>query len=149
MRDRLLNARKGFSLVEVMIAMGVVAVGLIAIIGLIPQGIQASRSAADNTLAATIVHDTFNQMRLLAFTTTTWPPSWPATLYPDSYYDAAGTNQVLGTSIDRYYRVRLLSQPSPSVPNLLVITAVVSWPAKSLSPLNNITNVTQIANYQQ
>ena len=136
---------RAFSLVEVTLALAIMAIGLIAIIGMIPQGVQSGRDAADNTLAATIAHDTFSEIRRYALTT--WPPTWPPSLAADTFYDAAGTNQVPLGSVDRYYHVHLTSQAG-SVANLLVITAVVSWPAKSASPINNITNVTQIAKYQ-
>jgi Tfp pilus assembly protein PilV len=138
----LATGRTGFSLVEVTLAMAVMAVGLIAILGLIPQGVTSSRNAVDNTLAATIVHDDLNVIRRTALTV-----PWPPTVQPDTCYDAAG-NQVPCASVDSYFHEHLISQAS-SVPNLLVVVAVISWPAKSASPLNNITNVTQIANYQQ
>jgi uncharacterized protein (TIGR02598 family) len=142
-------ATPGFTLVEIMIALAVVAIGLIAIVGMIPQGIQSARDAADNTLAATIVQDTLNQVRLVASTPGGgWPPSWPSAWYPDAYYDAVGTNQISSTSPDRYYRVNLNARPSALVPNLLTVVAIVSWPAQSASPLNAVTNFTQIANYQ-
>jgi hypothetical protein len=119
------------------------AIGLIAIIGMIPQGVQSSRAAADNTLVATIVHDTFNDIRRKALS-----PPWPPSL-PDVYYDAAGTN-IPTQPQDRYFHIKVTSQPG-SVPNLLVITATLTWPDKgtAVSPLNSSVFVTQIANYQQ
>jgi len=144
--------RSGFSLVEIVIALAVISIGLIAIVGLIPQGVQSARDAADNTLAATIVQDTLSQMRLVASTPGGgWPPSWPSTWYPDAYYDAAGTNLVTSTSADRYYHVNLNAQASPSVANLLIVTARVTWPDKFSMPgppLNTNIFVTTIANYQ-
>lgn len=158
MRNRFINARKGFSLVEVMIAMGVVAIGLIAIIGLIPQGIRASRSAADNTLSATIVHDVLDAVRVSPFTSVdlskygfTFTPPGPYDLRSfnapiSAFFDSSGLTPA--TPQDNYYKVVLKFQPQGTLP-LSLVTATVSWPAKSASPLNNITNFTQIANYQQ
>src|ERR1017187_4803426 len=119
-----------FSLVEIMLALAIMAVGLIAIIGLIPQGVKSGRDAADNTLVATIVHDTFNDLRMQALTT--FPPALP----PNTYYDAVGTNILSAASPNRYFRVHLTS--SSSQPNLLGITASVTWPDKSAVsiPLN-------------
>jgi uncharacterized protein (TIGR02598 family) len=147
----LTSSRSAFSLVEVTLALAIMAIGLIAIIGMIPQGVQSSRDAADNTLAATIVHDTFNQLRQEAVTT--WPPPSLATS-PNLYYDVVATNATTSQTVDSYYHVHLTSLPGtvaglPAPNLLLVVTAVVSWPTKSAAPLNNITNVTQIANYQQ
>jgi uncharacterized protein (TIGR02598 family) len=136
------DVRSGFSLIEIMVALVVIAVGLIAIVGLIPQGIQSSRSAADNTLSATIVHDTFNELRRLALVNP-WPPLAPPA--QDIYYDVTGTN---GNPVpsDRYYHILLTPQATPT---LLVVTAVVTWPAKSAAPANTNVFVTEIANYQQ
>lgn len=144
--------RAGFSLIEIMLALAVIAIGLIAIVGLIPRGVQASRDAADNTLAATIMHDTFNGIRLSA--QSTWPPNTstvpplPLTGPQDICYDAAGTNQVdCTTSVDRYFHIHLVPQ-SPSAA-LLIVGATITWSAKSVIPPNTNFFSTQIANYQQ
>jgi uncharacterized protein (TIGR02598 family) len=140
-----ISASHGFSLVEVTLAMAVMAIGLIAILGLIPQGVNSSRNAADNTLVATIVHDAFSDLRRQALTLP-WPPA--SLSIPNIYYDAAGTNRVLSTSADRYYNLLLTSQ-SPT-PYLLTVTARVTWPDKSATSVPQNTNsfVTQIARYQ-
>jgi uncharacterized protein (TIGR02598 family) len=146
------RTQAGFSLVEIMLALAIIAIGLIAIIGLIPQGVQSGRGAVDNTLAATIAHDTFNGIRLQA--QKAWPPSTltvpplPLTIQQDICYDAAGTDQVdCVTSADRYFHVHLVPQlPSPG---LLTVAAIVTWSAKSTVPANTNFFFTQIANYQK
>jgi uncharacterized protein (TIGR02598 family) len=139
-------------LVEIMIALAVVAIGLIAIVGLIPQGVQSAHDAADNTIASTIVQDTFNQLRLFASApSTSWSPTptWPATLYPaDSYYDVNGTN--INTTMPTaatYYDVHLVMQ---STSNPVTVVAMVMWPVKTgvTAPLNTNTFFTVIGNYQ-
>jgi uncharacterized protein (TIGR02598 family) len=142
------GAQMGFSLVEIMLALAVIAIGLVAVIGLIPQGIQASRDAADNTLAATIAHDTFNQMRQQSLIPAgTWPP-----VSQTVYYDALATNVINAVTDpqDAYFRVVVTPQLSVSVQGLYVVTASVTWPAKptTVSPLNTNIFVTTIANYQ-
>jgi type II secretory pathway pseudopilin PulG len=131
-------------LIEIMVALVVIAVGLIAIVGLIPQGIQSSRDASDNTIAASIAHDTFNVVRRLALVPP-WPPLTPPTTV-HYYYDVAATNPV--TAPNAYYDIQVTPQLSASQPNLMVVTAAVRWPAKSASP-NSLVFVTEIANYQQ
>ena len=139
------TAQTGFSLIEIMLALAVIAIGLIAVVGLIPQGVQASRNAADNTLAATLAHDTFNLLRQQAL-----QAPWPPTLSPNPiYYDAAGTNEALAASPDRYFSVFLTI--AASQPNLVGVTARVTWPDKSAASIPINTNIffTSIANYQQ
>jgi uncharacterized protein (TIGR02598 family) len=139
----LTGRRSGFSLVEIMIALGVIAIGLIAIVGLIPQGVQSARDAADNTLAATIVQDTFNQIRAQALI------AWPPSILSSYYYDAAGTNEFNSVGPLTFYRVQLTTaQPSP---NLLTVSAMVMWPvnlSSTVNPLNTNFFFTSIANYQ-
>jgi uncharacterized protein (TIGR02598 family) len=151
----LATGRPAFSLVEIVIALAVISIGLIAVVGLIPQGVQSARDAADNTLAATIVQDTFNEMRLIASTSgATWTPNWNASGYPnfpEIYYDAAGTNQVTTlTSPDRYFHLHILAQPWPTNPNLLTLMGTMTWPDKAgvTAPLNTNYFFTTIANYQ-
>jgi uncharacterized protein (TIGR02598 family) len=145
MRTRIIGRQTGFSLVEVTLALAIMAIGLIAIIGMIPQGVQSSRGASDNTLVATIVHDTFNQMRLGALTGTGWPPS-----SQDVYYDTLATN-IVTTLQDKYFHVVVTPLLSPSIPNLYIVTTTITWPDKSATsrPINTNVFVTQIANYQQ
>jgi uncharacterized protein (TIGR02598 family) len=50
-----------FSLVEVVLAIGVIAFALLAVVGLIPLGIQSSKDATDDTRATAIAQDVFNR----------------------------------------------------------------------------------------
>ena len=52
-----LQGRGGFSLVEVVLALGVVAVAIVAILGILPAGLKTSHSAQDDTRAAQIAQD--------------------------------------------------------------------------------------------
>ena len=83
-----------FSLIEVVLALAVSAIGLVAILGLLPQGLQASRDAADNTISATIVHDIFSTLRASPFLNAT------------NVYSLGFTNEVNGVP----------SGPTPPVP---------------------------------
>ncbi len=136
--------RNGFSLVEIIIALAVVSFGLIAVVGLIPQGIQSARDAADNTLAATIVQDTLNAVRAQALAS--WPPPAGTQSY---YYDAAGTNEFSSAGTLTVYQVQLTTVQT--IPNYLVtVSAMVMWPvnASTVYPLNTNVFATTIANYQ-
>ena len=162
------RTRSGFSLVEIMVALVVIAVGLIAIVGLIPQGIQSSRSAGDNTLVATIVHDVFNTMRSQPFTAvnlnafgfvSTLPapydlrnPYVGPLQAPQAYFDSSGLAPA-NPPADNYYRVVLTFRPHPALPlSLSMVTATVTWPVKSAAvpaiPLNTQVFFTEIANYR-
>jgi uncharacterized protein (TIGR02598 family) len=53
----------GFSMVEVTLAIGVVAVGLLAVFALVPVGLNSGRDAMDATRSSLIQQDVFNRVR--------------------------------------------------------------------------------------
>jgi type II secretory pathway pseudopilin PulG len=55
-----------FSLVEIALALGVIALALVAIFGLIPVGLNASRDATNDTQTTMISEDVYNRVRLAA-----------------------------------------------------------------------------------
>jgi type II secretory pathway pseudopilin PulG len=55
---------KAFSLVEIALALGVIAVALVAIFALIPVGLNASRDATNDTQTTMIAEDVYNRVRL-------------------------------------------------------------------------------------
>jgi prepilin-type N-terminal cleavage/methylation domain-containing protein len=162
--DPLRTGHNGFSLVEVTLALAIIAVALVAIIGLLPQGVQSSRSAADNTLAATILQDTLSQCRSQPFNNiqicNQWNPGGNCinTVKIDLTVDNLGLGTIPDvldydqdgyiTNGTSYYRLTIRHSRDPSLQSLARVSAVVSWPALSSSPLNNVTNVTMIARYQ-
>ena len=141
-----------------MLALAIVSIGMISILGLLPSGLQAGRDAADNTLSATVVQDTFSGLRAGSFaqavvcdtctlthqnlgTYSSAVPVGPVV----NYYDYAGFSvNGLGAA---YYKVILYY--APQSPSLTRVTASVVWPAQS--KITVITNVfvTQIARNDQ
>ena len=147
------SADEGFSLIEVALAMAIMAVGFIAIIGLIPQGVSASRSAADNTISATLVHDIFNTIRSQPFGTVKLGSfgfgTYDLTVSGSgsAYFDQSGFAPA--SAADNYYKVTLNFITQSPVPSSLVV-ATVTWPAKSATtlPPNTNTFTTLVAHYQ-
>lgn len=65
--DRQSSPPRGFSLIEVTIALGIVAISLIAIFGLLPMGLTTFRSSIDRTVASQIAQNIINQARQTDF----------------------------------------------------------------------------------
>jgi uncharacterized protein (TIGR02598 family) len=132
---------RGFTLIEVSLAVAVCAIGLIAILSLFPHALQSARDAGDNTLVATMVEKLFNGLRTNAYSTVAALPN--STLY----FDQAGfpTNSVAGA----YYQVDLRYQPQTPLPQVTRITATVLWPAAAAIPFNTNMFVTQITQYDR
>jgi len=147
----------GFSLVEVCLAVAVIAVGLLAVIGLFPQGLHAARNAADNTLSAMIVQDLMDDIRLNSTNTNfkicsyCLPPHAylgdPLTTNDIIWFDAQG-DIVPPYDTNGYFRVEIIYQPDPSdIPSLYKVAATMVWPALSTAPQNTNVFVTKIASY--
>jgi len=60
--------QRGFSLIEVTLAMGVVSFGLVALVGVMPVGLTTLRRAFDLTAEGMIVQKISGEARLTAFT---------------------------------------------------------------------------------
>jgi prepilin-type N-terminal cleavage/methylation domain-containing protein len=148
------RGERAFTLVEVVLALAVSAIGLVAILGLLPQGLQASRDAADNTISATIVHDIFSTLRTTPYTNITnldsfgfMPnltqklkgsaytnlqtfPVTPPLVTLSNYLDQAGfytTPYANGFYTNAYYKIVLTFQPEipPGAPNTTPATVSI------------------------
>lgn len=67
LHSSLLTSASGFSLVEVMLAVGIVAFAVVGVLTAFPVGIEAARDSRDETTAALIADDIFTRMRSQPF----------------------------------------------------------------------------------
>lgn len=70
-------------------AIAICAIGLIALIGLIPTGVDASRRAADDTLATSLASDAMHWRHISPYTNATY---FPYGAYAPSARPSPGTN---------------------------------------------------------
>ena len=145
-------------MVEVVLALAVLAIGVLGVIGMLPNALTSSRSAADNTLGATIVQDTFNTIRSQPFTAVKLDSlGFPTTAYDlrvnqanvFAYFDQSGLTPAKPPE-DNYYKVTLNCVPQGTLP-VTLITATLTWPDKgpgAAVPPNTNTFFTEVANYQ-
>jgi len=62
------NGAAGFSLVEVTVAIGIVAFAMLAVVGLLPTGMKIARNSAEQAQAADVVHTLAESLRGAATT---------------------------------------------------------------------------------
>jgi type II secretory pathway pseudopilin PulG len=121
-----------FSLVEVTIALGVAALSLIAIFGLLPIGVETNRNAASQTAAANILAGVTADMRATPndqITSRQYQVTFgaPQTIYFDEVGHFAPAPMPTAK-----YRLDIAYPPGPGLPRAATYVRLgVSWPARS------------------
>lgn len=134
---------RGFSLVEVVLAIGVVSFAFVAIFALIPLGLGSFRQAIDNSVGSQIVQRLINEAQQTDYPTLT---ATPAT---QRYFDDQG-NEV--TSInDSIYTVQISVLAPTTLPNSVtpasdslatVTVKIANNPAHRASPFDSTAKTT-------
>lgn len=124
------NSRASFSLVEVVLALGVIGFAIVAILGVFPIALQSGRSAQNETRAAHIAQNIINSVASQAqtnFTTITLPlPASPPSAPPSSItpIDLSSSTTTLGAPVAVLYADNngQLSESSAGAAYLVSIT---------------------------
>jgi uncharacterized protein (TIGR02598 family) len=137
-------------MVEVSLALAIVAVGLLAIIGLLPSGYEAARNATDVTLSATIVQDVFSEFRSQPFSSvkpcgTCSPVNLNNSGNVTIYYDKDGFET---NSAGAYFRVNVAFN-NTGLLQMSRLSARVVWPHMSAAPVNTNTYSTVVSLYDR
>jgi uncharacterized protein (TIGR02598 family) len=90
-----MTPRRGFSLVEIVLAMGVISFAVVAILGLISLGINSAKGSLDESLVAAMSRQVVANLRQQQFSGNplfaTIPTAGPATTIQTAYFDTNGT----------------------------------------------------------
>lgn len=153
---RNVHSRGGFSLVEVVLALTVVVIGLVAVLGMLVSGLHSSRAAADNCIPAMIAQDIFSQIRAEYRSYNFGNPGTGQDLSTVTselplYYDNSGvlTNLLASTVVaSPYFRVNITYADPPSTvmpmtrDSMVIARVQVLWP--DISPARTNEFVSQI-----
>jgi uncharacterized protein (TIGR02598 family) len=117
----------GFSLVEIVLALGVVAFCLIAVVGLMPVGVQINRNASSQTAATNIMATIVADLRTTPAAATT-SPQFGITFGTDKtlYFDASGQ---ASTSLSPASRYQLNIRWNSAAAGLYYADLKATWPA--------------------
>lgn len=131
----------GFSLTEVVLAIGVVSFAVLATFGLLSVGHSTGKDARDQQLAARLATNEFNRLRTLSASNSPLSAS-PVPLYVSRYYDSGLAD--LGKVSDfgptppptAVYKISItFASPSPSPgPVDWIANAEIAYPALAPSP---------------
>jgi uncharacterized protein (TIGR02598 family) len=118
---------RAFSLVELVLALGVAAFCLIAVFGLMPVGMQTNRNATSQTAATNIIASTVADLRATPAAETTSPQfaitfGTNKTLYFDTLWQPSTS-----LTADSRYRLNITWNSAPT--GLHYAALKVTWPA--------------------
>ncbi len=116
-----------FSLVELVLALGIVAFCLFAVFGLMPVGMQTNRNATSQTAATNIIAAIVADLRTTPAAATT-SPQFAITFGTDKtlYFDASGQASI-SLSPDSRYQLNIKWNSAPT--GLHYADLKVTWPA--------------------
>jgi prepilin-type N-terminal cleavage/methylation domain-containing protein len=84
------SIKKAFTLMEVVVALGIVAVILVSILGMVSIGLQSSRESKDETNIAMMVQTVISQLRSSGYTNISNTLPAGTTDYVCYYFDSSG-----------------------------------------------------------
>ena len=145
------KTRRAFSLVEVVIALAVTSFALVAILALLPQGVQSANSSVSDTRCGLIAQDVALRLRTIPGTLTSITPAVsPSTNFPSLttnwWYDIngryLGTNYATALYLVSAHRAPLNAYPPNTNPTnqdpanaysseLEAATVIVGWPVNT------------------
>jgi len=132
------KTQAAFSLVEVTLAIGIVAIGIIPIFGLIPTGLNTFHKAIDTSVGSQIAQRLINEAQQTDFTTLTGANSgrFVQTSSNSStlrYFDEQGTELTGASTSSAIYRTQVVVVPNTPPPgtqasnvNLATVTVQVA-----------------------
>ena len=136
---RTVRPRSGFSLVEVVLAVGIVSTSVLATVALLAVGNDTNKRARDEGFAAQIAANEFQRIRSLD--SATFPTTIPGSL-PPRFYD--GDIKEIAASAQAAYELRVDLLVAPPGTSDVVLNAEVRYPPQAASP--NISRFTALIN---
>ena len=130
--------RQAFSLVEVTLALGVMAFCIVPVFGLLPVGINSNQTSLNQTRAASVAANLCADVRGTALTNTKSPRFGVDVADAGSqtlYFTEAGDAVTTATAFNARYRVSVTVTPPPTAGTASAaqgatwLSVLVTWPA--------------------
>jgi len=139
------KARDGFSLVETVVAIGLVSFSILATIGLLSIGSDTAKRAKDESTAARLVENEFERLRSLSSSAGFWPAntSTPPT-YTSKYYSSDLAE--LPNSTNAIYQLKITFVAAPAGTADFVAYAELRYPANASATNQSVYRFTTLMN---
>jgi uncharacterized protein (TIGR02598 family) len=144
--------RFAFSLVETVVAIGLVSFSVLATIGLLSIGGDTAKRAKDESTAARLVENEFERLRSLSFTSGFWPapPVPPGSLttptYASRYYDSNFSDLGTTKTANAVYELDITFAVAPTGTADFVANAELRYPTNALANNQSVYRFTALMN---
>ena len=148
-----IRAMRGFSMIEIALALAVIGIALVSILGLLAVGLNSARDATDDNMAAQLVQAIIADRQSMSYDqstptlseTTFEIPRLDTGIFPYTLFFKKSGGLPINTGgfesrqLGYYYEVDIKKNPSASIPTGLALLDIrVSWPA-NMTMTNRIT----------
>jgi len=133
------RAIAGFSLVEVVLAMGVVSISVLATVGLLSVANDTSKKARDEGFAARLAANEFERLRSLGAANFPNP-------YSTRYYDSNLVDLGTTETGDAVYEFSIVFSTPPAGTADLLLNAEVRYPSQAVAANQSVFRFTALMN---
>jgi len=138
----------GFSLIEIVLAIGVISFAIVAIMGMFPVALRSAQESQRETRAALIAQDIYSNIgsvsgtnRVIPIGTNSWVPVNLATTNSFSLgYDQDGNILGSGTPVGAIFRADVSVSPDNPIAGISKVQTIVASPAAA--PTNSYSRST-------
>lgn len=148
---RFVNTKRGFSLIEVVLALGVMSFAILSIMALLPMGLQTNRDSHEESVGTNLIAAMVADWRALKIggTNNTSPvfnlPKLQPTMPLTNTIGIGETGQLTNLSSARYrvaYRIIPPATSDSFAP--YYISFVISWPAQATNVMSSVESIAAI-----
>lgn len=142
MKARIFKKRWGFSLVEVVLAVGVVSFSVLATVGLLSVASDTNKRAKDEASSARLAANEFERLRSLSSVTfSTYYPT-----YSTRYYDSNSVDLGTTKTANAVYELHIQFSTAPTGTADTLLDAEVRYPAQAPSANQSVSRFTTLMN---
>jgi uncharacterized protein (TIGR02598 family) len=130
------GGHQGFSLVEVVLSLGVTAFAMVALMGLLTVGLKASKTTSEQTLGSLIAQDASSRSKsLITASQSQFDQALNGAVNMIFYYDSSGLYLAAGnSSTDKFFRATVTSGkiqnglPNVKTDNICSLSIIIESP---------------------
>ena len=141
-----MKKHKGFTLLEILIALAILVIGIAAVVNLFPVGLHASKRAADFTMAGMLAQEKMAELMYLGYNRLNEVDGGGDLDFPTTNPSHSGDTENFPSPDDAYSWWLSLDSTQLNLDNLVMATLQIYWLDRGVERYAPF--VTYIANYE-